>query len=198
MALLGCRGAVGRRAPLLAALALSTALAGTVGPVPKAAEPPPEAALEYQIKAAFLYNFAKFVVWPPEVFRDPESILVVGVLGRDPFGEILDRAVQGKTVNGRTLVVRRFPGLAVLGPCHILFISASERGRMKEILEAVQGGHVLTVGEVDRFTRQGGIINLALVEDRVHFEINIDAAAHAGLTVSSKLLSLSTIVRDRD
>lgn len=197
MALLGRSRLLARRAPLPAALALAAALAASGRSVPRAAEPPPDPGLEYQVKAAFLYNFAKFVAWPPEAFPDPDSILVIGVLGRDPFGAILDRAVQGKTVNGRTLVVRRFPSLADLAPCHILFVSASERGRLKETLEAVRGGSVLTVGEVDDFTRRGGIVNLGVVEGRVHFEINIDAAARAGLTVSSKLLSLSTIVRDR-
>ena len=151
-------------------------------------------ASEYEVKAAFLYNFAKFVEWPPTAFADQSSALVIGVLGDDPFGVDLDRAVEDKTVNGRALVVRRFKRLEEVTTCHILFVSASESGRLAHVLELLRTSSVLTVDEDDQFVHLGGIINFTIRDNKVHFVINAEAAQQAGLKISSKLLKVADTV----
>lgn len=153
-----------------------------------------QTATEYQIKAAFLYNFIKFVQWPPESFPDEDQPFVIGILGDDPFGPILDRVVQGKLVNGRKLVVWRSDTLTQLRGAHLVFISRSERGRLRQVLRELAGKPILTVSEIDGFARLGGMINFRMQGDRVRFEINPEAVRAAGLKMSSKLLSLATIV----
>jgi hypothetical protein len=150
---------------------------------------------EYEVKAAFLYNFARFVEWPNSVSPDPNGPLVIGILGRDPFSGEIDRAIEGKTVNGRRLVIKRFSSLETYEQCHILFVSSSERGNLPRILAAVRTSSVLTVSETDRFAQIGGIINFITIENRIRFEINQAAAARVGLKISSKLLSLGRVVR---
>ena len=146
---------------------------------------------EYQVKAAFLYNFAKFVDWPGDAFGNSNAPLVVGVIGDDPFGGALDQAINGKTINGRPLVVRRLRLGQDLRSCHILFISSSERQRLPQIIQSLRGASVLTVGDMGQFNQQGGIINFILEANKVRFEINSRAADQARLKISSKLLSLA-------
>jgi hypothetical protein len=150
---------------------------------------------EYEVKAAFLYNFARFVEWPNTVSPDPNGPLVIAILGKDPFGGEIDRFIEGKTVNGRRLVIKRFSSLEAYEQCHILFVSSSERNNLLRILAAVRTRGVLTVSETDRFAQIGGIINFITIENRIRFEINQAAAARAGLKISSKLLSLGRVVR---
>ena len=151
---------------------------------------------EYRIKAAFLYNFATFVQWPAHAFKDARSPLTLCVLGDDPFGAAFDRAIVGKTVAGRKMVVARFEDLQRLAACQILFISSSERNRLSKIFSTLKGSSVLTVGDTDGFAHQGGIINFTVEENRIRFEINEHAAERAGLKISSKLLNLAAIVPD--
>jgi hypothetical protein len=150
---------------------------------------------EYQVKAAFLYNFAKFVEWPPNLFNDPRDPFVLCVAGDDPFGNLLDGIVLGKTANGHPLAVRRLRREQEARSCQILFVSSSERNRLRPVLKSLRGASVLTVGETDGFAQEGGMINLTLEDNRVHFEINVAAAERAGLKISSKLLSLARVVR---
>ena len=150
---------------------------------------------EYEVKAAFLYNFAKFVEWPSNESADPNSPMIIGILGRDPFGGEIDRAIEGKSVNGHRLTIKRFSTLQAYDHCHILFVSSSEKGNLARILATVANHSVLTVSETDRFAHIGGIINFITIENRVRFEINQDAAGRAGLKISSKLLSLARAVR---
>lgn len=150
---------------------------------------------EYEVKAAFLYNFARFVDWPTKVSSDPNAPMIIGILGRDPFGSEIDRAIEGKSVNGHRLTVKRFSTLEAYQYCHILFVSSSERNNLARILAAVASNSVLTVSETDRFAHVGGIINFITIENRIRFEINQAAAARAGLKISSKLLSLGRVVR---
>jgi hypothetical protein len=145
---------------------------------------------EYQVKAACIYNFTKFVEWPPETFPDRSSPFVIGVIGEDPFNGELERAMQGKDVGGRGFVVRHLRNVNEARSCHILFISRSERKVMGDILSVVSPLPILTVSETDRFVQAGGIINLLIEQNKVHFEINAAAAKKAGLKVSSKLLNL--------
>ncbi len=158
--------------------------------------PPSGGMLEYQIKAAFLYNFAKFVEWPAEKLGDGSAPIVIAVIGKDPFGPVLDQTLIGKTVNGRALVVRRVVGLPDLRRCHIAFISSSEKGRLSEILPALAGAGVLTVGDAQRFAEQGGMISFVTEENKVRLEINVEAATRAGVQISSKLLKLARVVRN--
>ena len=146
---------------------------------------------EYQVKAAFLYNFAKFVDWPPEAFAGRSGKLVIGVIGEDPFGGALDQAINGKTIGGRSLVVHRLRWGQDLRSCHILFISSSERQRLPQIIQSLRGASVLTVGDMGQFNQQGGIINFVLEANKVGFEINSRGAHRARLRISSKLLALA-------
>ena len=156
------------------------------------ANPQGPQAREYEVKAAFLYNFTRFVHWPPEVFNSHPNVITVGVLGNNPFGEAL-RSLEGKVVNGRKLTVLPFKTVQEVKPCHVLFISGSEKNRLSQALKAVGDSSVLTVSEVKGFTEQGGIINFHLKSGRIGFEINVKAAERAGLKISSKLLNLATL-----
>lgn len=152
------------------------------------------AATEYEVKAAFVYNFARFVEWPTGTFDATGNRLVIGVLGKDPFGPVLDAAVGDKKVAGNDLVVRRFPSLESLEPCQILFVAADEQKQFAEIVAALRGAAVLTVSESEGFLESGGIINLRLDEQKVRFEINAAMADQVGLKISSQLLKLAVRV----
>lgn len=154
-------------------------------------EPPPVP--EYAVKAAYLFHFAKFVEWPGDAFAGAASPIVICVLGEDPFGDALE-ALDGKTVNGRPIVIRYAATLGTLTRCHLLFVSASERTILPKVLQATKDWSLLTVGDRNGFARDGGIINLVKTEDRVGFEINLEAARRARLKISSKLLALAKIV----
>lgn len=151
---------------------------------------------EYHVKAAFIYNFAKFVEWPPQAFKGRADPITICILGKDPFGDALTQAVNGKAIEGKPFFVREIPDAQHAAGCHILFIVGSERKRLRSILDALRGAAVLTVGETDGFASEGGIINFKIDAGRVRLQINIDAAEHARLSISSKLLSLSEIVRN--
>jgi hypothetical protein len=178
-----------RRAGLWTLLALLGALSGL--PSARSAEEFPE----YQLKAAFLYNFARFVTWPTNAPVDTTTPVTIGILGTDPFGPLLRDTVQGKTVNGRKIVVTQLARDEKPTGCHILFISRSEKERIPSILESVKGQSVLTVSEVDQFAQGGGMINLIVVSQSVRFEINLQAIERVGLQVSSKLVGLGVRVK---
>lgn len=145
---------------------------------------------EYQVKAAFLYNFAKFVDWPAEAFGG-NGTLMIGVVGDDPFGGALDQAINGKSIGGRSLTVRRLKWDQDLRSCQILYISSSERKHLPQIIQSLRGASVLTVGDMGQFNQQGGIINFILEASKVRFEINSRGADQARLKISSKLLALA-------
>ncbi|MCI0568383.1 MAG: YfiR family protein [Acidobacteria bacterium] len=148
-----------------------------------------ETAGEYQVKAAFLYNFAKFVEWP-----DPASGPIrLCIVGDDPFGSNLEVTVRGKTISGHPIEIRRMNRGDNPRDCQIAFIRATER-EARSVLELLQGASTLTVGESPNFARDGGMINFVLEDKRVHFEINPGAAQRARLKISSRLLSLARIV----
>ena len=151
---------------------------------------------EYQVKAAFLYNFAKFVEWPPDALPNERSPIIIGILGDDPFGHVLDDTVLGKNINGHELQLARAKSIQELKGCQIIFISSSERKRLFEILSNLRGADVLTVGDTEGFAPSGGIIQLILRDIRVRLMINVEAAERSRLRISSKLLALAEIVRD--
>ena len=145
---------------------------------------------EYQLKAAFLFNFAKFVSWPATAFNRPDSPFEICLLGENPFGSALDETVQGMEVAGRSFVIRKISEARQSLNCHILFIGVSERKRSRAVLEEIKGSGILTVGETDDFLASGGIIQLKLKDARLRFEIDADGATRERLKISSKLLSL--------
>ncbi|HVV73308.1 MAG TPA: YfiR family protein [Verrucomicrobiae bacterium] len=146
------------------------------------------ASKEYQVKAAFLYNFSQFVEWPPDAFPQAQSPLVIGILGDDPFGGSLDQIVSGEKVNGHPLVIQHYHSVGEIKACHILFISQSEGKESKAVLSALKGRDILTVSDLDDFTKDGGIIRFVTENNKIRFKINGEAAKAANLTLSSKLL----------
>jgi hypothetical protein len=174
----------GSRAVAAAALAVA-ALA-----VPLPAGTP----MEHQVKAAFLYNFANFVEWPPGALGPAGAPLRVCVVGADPFGGALDDAFREQVVQNRTVEVSRGRTLAAVGHCHIVFLSRSEQSRWPQLLEQLRGTPALTVADGPPLARQGGMVNFVVEAKRVRFEINPAAAEGAGLRISSKLLALARVV----
>ncbi len=165
----------------LIALILSTASPGTAAA---------QGASGADIKAAFLLNFAKFVEWP----ATPSHEFVIGVLGDEAVAEALRDLAEGKAVDGRPLVTRRVVLKDNLAGLQVLFIGASERARLGDVLRRTNGGSVLTVSDLDRFSRQGGTIEFRTERDRVRFDINLDEAERSGLIINSKLLALAKTV----
>jgi hypothetical protein len=149
---------------------------------------------EPQVKAAFVYNFTKFVQWPNHILPPGEPQLSLCVLGNDHLADTLD-SLKGKTTSGRQLSVRRIAGPEDAGRCHIVYIGRSERDQARNILKGMKSG-ILTIGDMPQFASSGGIINFVIVESRVSFEVNVDAAEKAGLRISSQLLKLAQIVKE--
>jgi len=147
---------------------------------------------EYQIKAAFIFNFAKFVEWPASALPTPTSPIVIGVLGENPFGDTLEKTVQNKTVEDHPLQIKWFQNAADATNCHILFISASEKPRLPAIIKALNGNTVLTVADMDHFNEGGGMIAFVMEGTKIRFRINNEPAIRVGLKISSKLLSLAS------
>jgi len=148
--------------------------------------------LEYQVKAAFLFNFGKFVNWPAAVFSDSNAPLVIGVLGSNPFHDDLKDMIAGKSLEGHPVVFRQFTAPEAVRNCNILFVSQSAQKYAPAIFAALRGAKVLTVTEnLPHFARSGFAINFVLAQDNIRFEINSPAVAQAGLAISSKLMSLA-------
>ena len=150
---------------------------------------------EYQIKAAFLYNFTKFVEWPAASFRGADDSIVVGVYCTEPFAAELEKIVSGRKVNGRALVVKQLETPKDARALHLLFICADHDVLFGAIQSEIQSSPVLTVGESEPVSRHGGVIVFVREDDKVRFEINMGAAERAGLKVSAQLQKLATIVR---
>jgi YfiR/HmsC-like len=149
---------------------------------------------EYRVKAAFLFNFAKFVEWPAQAFKSPSDPIVIGVVGKNPFGNALTEVLAGKTWGGRAFQVREVVDAQQAASCQIVFVSASERKRLGPLLSRIGNSGVLTVGEMDNFASEGGIINFKIDSGSVHLQINVEAARKQQLHISAKLLSLAEIV----
>lgn len=146
------------------------------------------------LKAGYIYNFARLVEWPPAAMPRGEPI-VIGVLGNDDFATVLSRVVHGKRIDGRPFDVKRLKSNEFRGcGCRILFVAASESTRIDEIIQFQHSASVLTIAEAPDFAKRGGVIALMPEEGRIRFAVNVDAAARASLTISSRLLTLATIV----
>jgi len=150
-----------------------------------------QTSLEYKVKAAYLLNFTRYVEWPQAVFHASASPFVIGVLGTDPFGVILDKTVAERKSRGRPIEVRRITSAAEAKDCQVLFISSHEQQRHTYLMENFKNQPILIVGETETFLDQGGYIALIIDQGTVKFEVNLAAAERAGLRVSSRMLSLA-------
>lgn len=149
-------------------------------------------ATEYEVKAAFLYSFAKYVEWPDGAVT--EEPFLIGVLGQDPFEQALDVTLQGKSILGHRVAVARFARLDEALRSHILFVAGSDAREQDPVLKALQGRPILSAGESEGFAERGGIVGFRTQDNRVRFEINLRRAEESGLKISSQLLKLATIV----
>ena len=149
---------------------------------------------EYQVKAAFLYNFAKFVEWAPQAFKSGADPIAICILGQNPFNGALEKAVSGKVVSGRAFTVSQISEVRQASGCQVLFVDGFECKRFRSFPRELRMPGLLTVGDADGFAAEGGVINFKLEDGRVRLEINIAAAEHARLRISSKLLALARIV----
>jgi hypothetical protein len=155
---------------------------------------------EYQVKAAFLYNFVKFVDWPAKSVADSNEPMTIGIIGDDPFGKAFE-PLKNKLVKDKKIVLKRFKGLNELKQsgkqieaikiCHLLFVCRSEKELFREIINLVKDRPVLTIADTEGFLESGGIINFLMEEKKIRFEINRTAAKQAKLRISSKLLRLA-------
>ncbi len=150
---------------------------------------------EYAIKAAYLYQFCRYVEWPSQSFADAAAPLVIGVLGMDPFGAILDEIARTKRIENRPIAIRRFASAANYEFCHILFVASSAGPEQTAaVVKKTRGTPVLLVGEEPGFAEHGGTGNFFQEDNRICFEINVEAAKRNRLKISSKLLSLAKII----
>jgi hypothetical protein len=178
-----------KRIACVAALLLAGYFPHLIGAVPAAQSP-----TEYQVEAAYLFNFLRFIEWPGDPDGDRSGKWAVGFVGDTPVGDELTRLVEGKSVMGRELEVKRLHATDNLRVCNILFVSASERKRLPSILAVLRGSNVLTVGDMDSFIDSGGMIQFVVEDARVKIAIDVAATSRAHLKVSSKLLSLARVV----
>jgi YfiR/HmsC-like len=152
--------------------------------------------IEYQVKAAFVFNFAKFVEWPLDTFKSENAPIVFCVFRHDPFGSALDEIIRGKAINNRAVLARRITDLPDLKSCQLVFISSVEYEHLSEVLKSLKGTSALVVGESEGFAERGGGIQFFPEDKKLRFAVNVDAIQRARLTVSSKLLALARIVHD--
>jgi len=152
---------------------------------------------ESEVEAAYLYNFGKFVTWPADraVANNPFEICIIG---KDPFGKVLDATVVGERIGGRTISIRRLGQVQQAGTCSILFVSSSEEGRLGTILDSAHRFNALTVSDVKNFAERGGVIGLVVQQDRVRFEVNRAAAERCHIQLSSELLKVAVKVIDKE
>ena len=154
---------------------------------------------EQQVRAAFIFNFMQFVEWPAGAFADEKSPLIVGVVGGDGFAGAMDKALNGKAIGERTIVLRRYVlASQVEKGCHVVVMAQANRESLRLVRERVGGSPALLVGESESFCRDGGMIRLFNEENRVRFEINPRAAERAKLKIAAKLLKLAKIYEEAD
>jgi hypothetical protein len=150
---------------------------------------------EYQLKAAFLVNFGKFIDWPETEFSSSTVPFVIGVVGSDPFGDDLDEAIKGKLIGAHPIVAKRISSGGDMGGLGLAFIGSSEKTRVADTLRRLNASSAVSVSDIDHFCEAGGMIAFVVDNNRIRFEINIDAAQKRNLKISSKLLSLALIHR---
>lgn len=150
---------------------------------------------EYQVEATYLFNFGRFVQWPSRPSVAGTNSFLICILGQDPFGPTLKDTIANESIDGKSVVAKQVLTTEEAASCHILFISSSEERRLTQVLANLSNSSVLTVSDVPGFTDRGGMIQFVLDDSRVRFEVNVETATRAGLTMSSELLKLATNVR---
>lgn len=150
---------------------------------------------EYEVKATYLYNFARFVGWPASSAAAKSDSFAICVLGQDPFGPVLDAVVAGETIDGKAVSARRVSKPQDAVSCRVLYISSSEENRLREVLAALDRSSILTVSDIPQFSQRGGMIQFVQENNKIRFEVNLACALAAGLTLSSELLKVAVIVR---
>jgi len=166
-----------------------------------------EKSKEYQIKAAFLYNFINFVDWPKEKVEDNDNLITIGIIGKDPFEQAFE-PLKNKQTKGKKVLIKRFISfkestlstdqVEAIRKCHLLFICRSEKEQLRKIINIVKDHNVLTVGDMNDFLESGGIINFVIDDQKVRFEINNNSAKQAKLNIRSKLLRLAKKVIEEE
>lgn len=151
--------------------------------------------MEYEVKAAFIYNFLRYVDWPSTAFQGPDASINLCVFGHDGVAEAAG-ALNGRTVKGRRIVAKRVDKIEGLEKCHVLFLGRSEKVRAVGVLAAIRGVPVLAIADFPGFAKSGGTINFVLAGQTVSFEINQESADRSGLKMSSQLLKLAKIVQE--
>lgn len=149
---------------------------------------------EYHVKAVFLYNIAQFVEWPKDSVSEETSPIIIGVLGKDPFGPYIDETVNGEEVNGHPLIVERYAAASEIKNCDILFIHSALSPKLAGILKNLKGKSILTISDAPNFAKQGGMVRFFTQENKIRIQINLEAVKEENITISSKLLRLAEIV----
>ncbi|TAK57824.1 MAG: YfiR family protein [Bacteroidetes bacterium] len=153
-----------------------------------------DAKSEYKFKAVYLFNFLQFIEWSPEAFQTSKSPIIIGILGDDPFRGTLEQTLEHETINGRTIQIQRMNNIEKIKNCHLVFIPKSERAQLDVLFSNFKNKNLLTISEIEGFAERGGCINFFIEDNKLRFEINVDAVHDAGLQVSSKLLRLAKVV----
>ena len=182
-----------RAAPAFPSLWGLLAAWAILGCLPLAAQPKPT---EYEVKAAYLANFGKFVTWPIRNGPTSDAPFQICILGQDPFGSVLDAALAGETINGQPVAAKRISNSSETTDCRVLYISSSKDSQLKAILADLNKSSILTVSDMPQFCSRGGIVQFVLTGNRVRFEINLSAATNAGLMLSSELLKVALVVQN--
>ncbi len=148
---------------------------------------------EYQLKAAFLFNFTQFVEWPVDAFTTDGTPWTIGVLGDNPFGSYLEEIVSGEKVNGHPVIIRYYKNADEIKTCHILFINLADTKKQEQAIALLKGRNILTVSDASSFPRYGGMVKLFTRDNKIKMQINLEASKAANLVISSKLLRLAEI-----
>lgn len=157
------------------------------------AQPQRKPPLEYQIKAAFLFNFTRFIHWPASAYASADAPFVIGIMGNDPFGSYLDDLVNGEQIDGHSIVIRRYPNGGDISGCRLLFINIAAPARLKAILSSAAQQNTLTVSDADNFIKAGGMIRFFKEDNRIKMEIKLAATKTAQLDISAKLLQVANV-----
>lgn len=152
-------------------------------------------ALEYKVKAAFLYNFTRFVNWQPAAFHSPDAPFVIGIIGNDPFGTYIEDIVEGEKVGDRDIIVQRYSDIKEINNCQIIFISISETAKTKEIISSIEHQNILTVSDDEHFLKSGGQLRFFKESNKVRIQINMTAVKKSQLEISSKLLRIAKTLK---
>jgi hypothetical protein len=149
---------------------------------------------EYQVKAIFLFNFSQFTEWPAAAFDSPTAPIIIGILGKNPFGTFLNETIVGEKVNGRPLILKYYKEGEDIDKCHILYINLSESEHINQILNTLKGKNVLTISDSESFIFQGGMIRFLTLKNKIRLQINPEEAKKDQLIISVKVLKLAEII----